>query len=64
MISLCLLQDTDEKKRVERVHTVQLPPDFHDNPELNPLAVNEADQTVLLVTEKKSIRYFTHRHLR
>ncbi|XP_064384739.1 polyamine-transporting ATPase 13A3-like isoform X2 [Halichondria panicea] len=59
-----IVKDTDEKKRVERVHTVQLPPDFHDNPELNPLAVNEADQTVLLVTEKKSIRYFTHRHLR
>ncbi len=60
-----LSQDADGKNRVERVHTVQLPPEHGDHKELKPLPiVRPTCDDSFTVLNNNSLQYFTHRHLR
>lgn len=51
---------------MERVHTVKLLPGNHGNGVINEASGNDSsvEETVLLMPEERTIRFFTHRHLR
>ena len=64
MLVLCL-QDLDGKYRVERVHTVELP-SFGTGIQEEVAVIDDSDveETVLLMPQTRTMKYFEHRHLR
>ena len=63
MLAILPTQDLDGKYRVECVRTVELPPSSIQ--EEAPL-VEESDieETVLLMPQAQTVKFFEHRHLR
>ena len=58
-------QDLDGKYRVERVHIVELPSSTTEVGEDAPLVEDsDVDETVLLMPQTQTIKFFEHRHLR